>query len=787
MQWRGFEGLRTYERPLQNDLRELERFLRDMNDRLGRNMSSEPLNGQDGQNGTIGPHAFTHATQNSYNPTGGTDPLTPWRFDWTKPHTWTVATSELVDTVGVVYVSTTLANTNMGTTAAPRGAHFNITSPSGSATPTAQSHGVTALRVVLNAGYTGTARSYAVAATNDVAGTGTSIWENFVGSPGNGANVGVNCAAHGVTTTGYNVGMRGDAYDGKQNYGATFSAYQIPTVGTYELNVGLIALARNFNNTTRQIAGFFGLYGPTAHEGSFTPPTLASVNYNGAALIADSGDEAANAATFRLHSAGLPTWVWDGRGVGVALGSNIGAARIPLSIWQNAAQSADLMVFANSTGATVRSAFDKDGRLRFVASSTAATVAGAGSLYTKTFTRTELTYLDSSGAEVQITNLGGLNLTSASFANPTASVGLSVVNGTATTAMRSDAAPPLSQAIAPTWTAAHVWTPSAAGTIPIKVNAHASQSVDVFNVVADTSDNVAINSDGILRLRDVSALSGVYPGIPAPYGGLQDYGAAFSYGIVYAMYGGSYTELVWGNEVSTGVQLTSAGRLNVDTSYDYNWAVSETFNAGLSVTGGTLLTDDMASVSGTEIRITGDNLFVDNGNIHVEMGSSGDVFYVGGCFDDKSSDGANSGTSESDLMSTTVTGTTLNATGDKISAFYGGLTLGSATATTRLRVYFAGTVIWDSTAIAFTANADWSVYVELIVESSSGGHVRCITTAETTTAMAGLPYVQYTRVASVTIGSNQILKITGQRAGAGAATSDILLKMGHVFYTQANT
>jgi hypothetical protein len=53
--------------------------------------------------------------------------------------------------------------------------------------------------------------------------------------------------------------------------------------------------------------------------------------------------------------------------------------------------------------------------------------------------------------------------------------------------------------------------------------------------------------------------------------------------------------------------------------------------------------------------------------------------------------------------------------------------------------------------------------------------------------MAGLPYVQYTRVASVTIGSNQILKITGQRAGAGAATSDILLKMGHVFYTQANT
>lgn len=41
------------------------------------------------------------------------------------------------------------------------------------------------------------------------------------------------------------------------------------------------------------------------------------------------------------------------------------------------------------------------------------------------------------------------------LANPTASVGLAVVNGVAVTAMRSDAAPPLDQAIAPTWTGIH--------------------------------------------------------------------------------------------------------------------------------------------------------------------------------------------------------------------------------------------------------------------------------------------------------------------------------------------
>ena len=44
------------------------------------------------------------------------------------------------------------------------------------------------------------------------------------------------------------------------------------------------------------------------------------------------------------------------------------------------------------------------------------------------------------------------------FANPTASIGLSAVNGSATTAMRSDAAPALSQAIIPTWTGTHTFS-----------------------------------------------------------------------------------------------------------------------------------------------------------------------------------------------------------------------------------------------------------------------------------------------------------------------------------------
>lgn len=44
------------------------------------------------------------------------------------------------------------------------------------------------------------------------------------------------------------------------------------------------------------------------------------------------------------------------------------------------------------------------------------------------------------------------------LANPSATIGLTANNGSATTAMRSDASPALSQAIAPTWTAKHTFS-----------------------------------------------------------------------------------------------------------------------------------------------------------------------------------------------------------------------------------------------------------------------------------------------------------------------------------------
>lgn len=60
-------------------------------------------------------------------------------------------------------------------------------------------------------------------------------------------------------------------------------------------------------------------------------------------------------------------------------------------------------------------------------------------------------------------------ITSASLptgANPSASVGLTAVNGSASTFMRSDGAPALDQAIAPTWTSQHIFNGNSLGTTP---------------------------------------------------------------------------------------------------------------------------------------------------------------------------------------------------------------------------------------------------------------------------------------------------------------------------------
>lgn len=81
------------------------------------------------------------------------------------------------------------------------------------------------------------------------------------------------------------------------------------------------------------------------------------------------------------------------------------------------------------------------------------------------------------------------NASSASGANPTATIGLSAVNGSATTFLRSDGAPALSQAISPTWTGIHTFSPAA--------RSSGTASYLTINGAADTGITASTESKGL--------------------------------------------------------------------------------------------------------------------------------------------------------------------------------------------------------------------------------------------------------------------------------------------------
>ncbi len=64
---------------------------------------------------------------------------------------------------------------------------------------------------------------------------------------------------------------------------------------------------------------------------------------------------------------------------------------------------------------------------------------------------------DSTSIDFTYSDLAGTITAATINANPTATIGLTAVNGSAATPMRSDAAPALSQAITPTWTNTHTF------------------------------------------------------------------------------------------------------------------------------------------------------------------------------------------------------------------------------------------------------------------------------------------------------------------------------------------
>lgn len=87
------------------------------------------------------------------------------------------------------------------------------------------------------------------------------------------------------------------------------------------------------------------------------------------------------------------------------------------------------------------------------------------------------------------------------FANPSGTVGLSAVNGSAATAMRSDASPALSQSISPTWSGTHTFSN------PITVNGAGSSLKGGVTVTAPAS-GVGFTANGVSGSAATKIVSG---------------------------------------------------------------------------------------------------------------------------------------------------------------------------------------------------------------------------------------------------------------------------------------
>ncbi len=181
---------------------------------------------------------------------------------------------------------------------------------------------------------------------------------------------------------------------------------------------------------------------------------------------------------------------------------------------------------------------------------------------------------------------------SASFANPSASIGLTAVNGSASTAMRSDAAPALSQAIAPTWTGLHQFTGGASSTIlSVYNNAY-------FGATATSS----FSSAGALTLATDLAVTEGGTGGSTLTGLLQGNGTSAITGITgtagqFPYYNGTNTLLA-----TSSIYLATSGNVGIGTTspgYALDVAGDVNFTGRLREDGNEILANMIAPFAGS--------------------------------------------------------------------------------------------------------------------------------------------------------------------------------------------
>lgn len=144
-------------------------------------------------------------------------------------------------------------------------------------------------------------------------------------------------------------------------------------------------------------------------------------------------------------------------------------------------------------------------------------------------------------------------------------------------------------------------------------------------------------------------------------------------------------------------------------------------------------------------------------------------------------DASNSGTSETDLYSDSIAGGQLASNGNQISAVYAGVYAGSATASAAIKLYFGGTALLTTGALAVVSASSWTINASIVRVSTS---VVRYTVALSSPALSTQVYEAVGELTGLDLTAAQVIKITGQMSGTGAASNQITAKLGVINFGQ---
>lgn len=154
---------------------------------------------------------------------------------------------------------------------------------------------------------------------------------------------------------------------------------------------------------------------------------------------------------------------------------------------------------------------------------------------------------------------------------------------------------------------------------------------------------------------------------------------------------------------------------------------------------------------------------------------------IGGAIADFTADAANGTTVETDLYTYTTKASTLDTIGAKITAEYAVL-LTDATADKVIKIYFAGIEIFTSGTL--TAAVGTYKYDVTIIRTGAST-ARAIVTAVRQSTFGSADQGAETDLTGLTFSGTNIIKITGTASGASGGSSDIVAKMGAVYFWPA--